>query len=187
MGNLFSRSAVISALSGVLLATACQTSAAPPPAPTPTPVAEKKCSADDHYIDEISLGWSFCYPSSWRYRERFQPSKDPQGVDATFDIVVNSGTPGPDQGAFGFMIVGSYDRGGIADLTAWAAKYLPDGTKLASISWGNAIAAATVTGGHERLAMTDHRIYVLDVHEGQGNLSLDTEMGKRLSSWKFAS
>ncbi len=184
-----SRAAVAAALA--LLGASCQ--ATPATAPTPQPTIRPasgaiRCGGGDHGLDEVQLGWGFCYPATWRYREQMQVSPSPRGVDTTFDIVVAAPTPGRDQGLFAFMIIGTYERGSSANLRDWAAANLatsrPDIT-LTAISWGNAGEAALIEGTHQRLALTQHHVVLMDVHEGEGNLDLDTEMAQRLGTWRF--
>lgn len=185
IGKYFRNLPVLLALSVVVLLSACEVGgqAAPNGPSGPTPKAFT-CPGDDHSLQEISLGWSFCYPSIWRYRERFQPSSAPKGVDTTLDIVVVSPTPGPDEGEFGFVIIGSYDSEGLS-LSDWATKNLGPGLKLDPIQWGNADSAVQVDGQLTRLAISGNRVYELDLHQGAGNLSLDDAMKSRLGSWRF--
>jgi len=170
-----------------LLMVGCQSpSATPGPSPTlQTQAGPIKCATGDHGLNEVELGWGFCYPGTWKYRERLQNSDHPTGVDATFDIVNASGTPGPSEGLFGFMIIGTYEKGTSATLEDWAKANLGDGLDLAPISWGNATSAFVVNGAHQRIAMTAHHVILMDIREGQGNLALSDEMGSRLTSWRF--
>lgn len=158
---------------------------APASPPPPTPANAFKCPGGDHALQEIGLGWSFCYPPDWRYREKFQPSSAPKGVDTTLDVVVVSPTPGPDQGEFGFIIIGSYENGGLTSLDDWVAKNLGPGLTLDTITWGNATAAAQIDGQLVRVAMAGERVYVLDIHQGAGNLAVDDAMKARLGTWRF--
>jgi hypothetical protein len=176
---------VLLALCAVVLLSACEGVGQGSPATPATPGPKAfKCPGDDHALQEISLGWSFCYPSIWRYRERFQPSSSPKGVDTTLDVVVVSPTPGPDQGEFGFVIIGSYESDGLT-LNDWVAKNLGTDLKLDPIQWGNADSAAQIEGQLTRVAISGNRIYELDLHQGAGNLSLDDAMKSRLGSWRF--
>lgn len=165
---------------------ACQPAGKPAATPPPaTPANAFSCPSGDHPLEEIALGWAFCYPSDWRYREKFQPSSAPKGVDTTLDVVVVAPTPGPDQGEFGFIIIGSYDNGGLTTLDAWVARNLGPGLTLDTITWGNASAAAQVEGQLVRVAMAGNRVYVLDIHQGAGNLAVDDAMKARLATWRF--
>ena len=185
-GKLLGKFAVTLGVLSALLASACDGQAGPPrQPPTKPPAAVARCSGDDHSLEEISLGWSFCYPSRWHYREKFQPSNAPRGVDTTLDVVVVSPTPGPDQGEFGFMIIGSYERAGAADLPGWLATNVGDGLILEPISWGNSQSAVKVEGQTRRFALTADRVFELDVHQGDGNLALDSAMAQRLANWHF--
>lgn len=186
-GKFLGKLPVTLGLLAVLFGGACQSQVSSPQPPRPSPpAAVARCSGDDHTLEEISLGWAFCYPSRWHYRERFQPSAAPRGVDTTLDVVVVAPTPGPDQGEFGFMIIGSYERGDKPDLPQWLAANVADGLTLQPITWGNAQAAVKVTGQTRRFALTATRVFELDVHQGEGNLSLDSAMADRLASWHFS-
>src|SRR4030081_2522847 len=84
--------------------------------PTPVPTIRTegqgvKCPGTDHGIDEVQFGWSWCYPSSWKFQERLQPTTLPTGVDATFDIVNDLPRGVAGSGDFGFLIVGTYQIG----------------------------------------------------------------------------
>lgn len=193
MRSVFRCGRLLSLLACLLMA-ACQgpAGAAPNPKPTlQTQAGPIKCPKGDHGLDEVELGWGFCYPGSWRYRERLQNSAEPRGVDATFDIVNDLGSPppgtaqSPDQGLFGFMIIGTYEKGQSASLRDWAAANLGGGLDLTRISWGNAGEAYLVNPIHKRIAMTAHHVILLDIREGAGNLALDSAMSQRLATWRF--
>jgi hypothetical protein len=176
------RRAVLLAIVTIVLLGACTSnspksasSAATPPAAG----AGLRCLADDHGLNVVQLGWGFCYPATWKFREREVSSTAPTGVDTTLDIV-------GDQGFFGFMIIGSYDRNGAASLNAWLAANAPDDQDATAITWGNAKEAVQVTGQLKRYAMTGGRVYLLNEREGAGNLDLDAEMSKRLANWSFS-
>lgn len=185
VSKYFCKLPLLLALAWGLLLASCEASATPSPAPSASAVNSFTCPAGDHALQEIGLGWSFCYPSDWRYREKFQPSTAPRGVDTTLDVVVVAPTPGPDQGEFGFVIVGSYETGGLTSLDAWVAKYVGPGLTLDKISWGNATSAAQIDGQLVRVAMTADRVYLLDIHQGAGNLAVDDAMKARLGAWRF--
>lgn len=154
-----------------------------PPAPAPSAAASARpglrCQGTDHGLNVLQLGWAFCYPSTWHFRERDVPTTVPAGVDTTLDIVGEGGF-------FGFMIIGSYDRRGAANLTEWLAANAPDDQAATSIHWGNAVEAVQVTGQLRRYAMTRSRVYFLSEREGEGNLDLDAAMTTRLPDWYFA-
>lgn len=171
-------------LAGPLLA-ACgggPSAAAPTIAPADAGV---HCAAGDHGLNEPQLGWSFCYPGTWKFRERVQQSLNPAGVDDTFDIVDVPPSPNPDQGKFGFLIIGTYVRGGSPDLASWVAKNVGDGITLEPIKWGNAKEAAIVSGSHRRYALTANHVVLLDPRGADGNLDLDGQLSSRLGSWNF--
>ena len=63
--------------------------AQPKPAPVPTIRTEGQgvsCPGTDHGIDEVQFGCSWCYPSSWKFQERLQPTVKPVGGEHTLDI-----------------------------------------------------------------------------------------------------
>ena len=86
--------------------------------------AGTNCAVADHGLSEAAFGWSFCYPATWKFQERLQPTATPRGVDATFEITDASpqGTPG--SGDFGFMIISTDQLAGAADLKTWVATYI---------------------------------------------------------------
>lgn len=161
----------------VLLLAGCSVNSTPPAAPA-SPRPGLHCRAGDHGLNVLQLGWAFCYPPTWRFRERDVQTTVPAGVDTTLDIV-------GDGGYFGFMIIGSYDRHGAASLKDWLAANAPDDRDVTSISWGNSVEAAQVNGQLRRYAMTRTRVFLLSEREGAGNLDLEAEMSKRLSDWYF--
>jgi hypothetical protein len=178
------RRLVLLAVLSILPLAGCSLAASPPtPKPVPTIRTEGqdvKCAGGDHGIEEVQFGWSWCYPSTWKFQERLQPTSAPAGVDATFDIVndVPSGQAG--SGDFGFLIVGTYQIGGAADLKAWVSTNIGAGEQLTPISWGNARDAEQDARGR-RFALTDSHVVEMDV---RGD-AISAEMGKRLASWKF--
>ena len=137
------------------------------------------CAASDHGLNLQQLGWSFCYPGDWRYIEREVGTTAPRGVDTTLDIT------GATDGLFGFMIIGSYDRGNAASLNDWLAANAPDDADTSPIQWGNSAEAAAVNGQLKRYALGSHRVYLMNIREGAGNLDLDTAMKQRLQYWIF--
>jgi len=150
------------------------------PPPTLAPAGQGvKCAAEDHGLNLQQLGWSFCYPADWRYIEREVGTTSPHGVDTTLDIV------GSRDGLFGFMIIGSYDRGSSPSLQAWLADNEPDDTDTSPIQWGNAKEAAAVKGQLKRYALSPHRVYLMSIREGAGNLDVETAMKQRLQYWIF--
>jgi hypothetical protein len=165
-----------------LLLAACSTNSNPRAAeasPTVQPAgAGLHCQPDDHGLDVPELGWGFCYPSGWHFVEREATTTTPAGVDTTLDVVGSDGL-------FGFMIIGSYERGSAADLASWLAANAPADADDQSIAWGNAQSAVEVKGQLRRYALTRHRVYLLSLRQGANNLDLDAEMSKRLGTWNF--
>ncbi len=138
-----------------------------------------RCAAQDHSLNLQQLGWGFCYPGDWKYIEREVGTTSPHGVDTTLDIV------GAKDGLFGFMIIGSYDRGDSPSLQAWLAENEPDDADTSPIHWGNATEAVAVKGQLKRYALSPHRVYLMNIREGAGNLDLDGAMSQRLQYWVF--
>ena len=139
-----------------------------------------RCAGDDHAVDEVQFGWSWCYPKSWKFQERLQPTGRPKGVDATFDIVndLPKGTPG--SGDFGFLIVGTYDIGPVSGLREWVTANIGPDLQLTSFTWANA-REALVDGDGRRYALTAHHVVELDVR----GPAIAGEMVKRLDRWRF--
>ena len=137
------------------------------------------CDAADHGLFEAGIGWSFCYPGTWKFQERLQPTTSPKGVDATFDITDASPRGSPGSGDFGFLIISTDQIAGAPDLKTWVATNIGAVT-LTPISWGNAREAAVDTAGR-RFALTAHHVVEMDV---RGD-AISAEMAKRLVTWKF--
>src|SRR5919109_100334 len=133
----------------LLLLVSCQVGAGATPHPVISSVQTgADCRQGDHAYDDAQLGWAFCYPGTWRFNERFQRSDAPAGTDATFDVVnepacaspeIAGGRPvcPPDSGLFGFMIVGTYQRGTATSLADWLKAAEPGDTDTEPITWGN--------------------------------------------------
>ncbi len=158
-------------------------STTPAPSPQPTIRTEGqgvKCPGTDHGIEEVQFGWSWCYPSSWKFQERLQPTTQPAGVDATFDIVNDLPSGQAGSGDFGFLIVGTYQIGTAADLPAWIAANIGGDEQLSAIGWGNARDAQQDAQGR-RFALTASHVVEMDVR----GTAIAVEMGKRLATWKF--
>jgi hypothetical protein len=177
------RRLVLLAVLAMLPVAGCSLFNTPTPAPEPsirTEGQDVKCPNGDHGIDEVQFGWSWCYPPTWKFQERLQPTTHPAGVDATFDIVndVPAGQPG--SGDFGFLIVGTYEIGTATDLKSWVAANIGSDQQLTVISWGNAKQAAVDDQGR-RFALTGSHVVEMDVR-GQ---AISAEMAKRLDTWKF--
>ena len=167
----------------LVLVGACTPSTTASPAPAPTIRTEGqgvKCPGSDHGIDEVQFGWSWCYPASWKFQERLQPTATPAGVDATFDIVNDLPAGQVGSGDFGFLIVGTYQLGATQTLAAWVTANVGGDEKLSSINWGNAGEAAQDEKGR-RFALTGTHVVEMDV---RGD-AIAAEMGKRLATWKF--
>lgn len=166
----------------VLLLAVCSTGSSPP-RPTPTITTEGAnvhCSNGDHGLDHsLQFGWTFCYPGTWRFQERLQPSSHPAGVDDTFDIVNDLPAGQAGSGDFGFVIVGTYELGGASDLASWM-KANEGGAELTPIRWGNAKDAG-VDGQGRRFALTAHHVVELDARGS----AIGQSMADRLSTWNF--
>ncbi|MGH7904763.1 MAG: hypothetical protein ACREPA_11670 [Candidatus Dormibacteraceae bacterium] len=165
---------------------ACQST---PSASTSSPAVQAegagvRCPGGDHPMQDAQLGWSFCYPPTWRFRERAQSSTAPAGIDLTFDITDDSGS-GPGRGLFGYMIIGTYERGASASLAQWVAANVGQQATLQPLRWGNALEAGALAGSGQWFALTGRHVIQLTLREGSGNLPLTTEMARRFSSWKF--
>ena len=171
------------AVLAILPLAGCSFSSTPRPAPAPTVQTEGqglKCPGSDHGIEEVQFGWSWCYPSSWKFQERLQPTSLPRGVDATFDIVNDLPSGQPGSGDFGFLIVGTYQIGTAADLPSWIATNIGTDEQLSVISWGNAKAAQQDAQGR-RFALTASHVVEMDVRGS----AISAEMEKRLATWQF--
>jgi hypothetical protein len=171
------------AVLAILPLAGCSLSPTTTPTPAPTIRTEGqgvKCPGSDHGIDEVQFGWSWCYPSTWKFQERLQPTSLPAGVDATFDIVNDLPSGEAGSGDFGFLIVGTYQIGTATDLPSWITANIAPGEQLSSISWGNAKDAEQDAQGR-RFALTASHVVEMDV---RGSAIAD-EMGKRLATWKF--
>ena len=189
----------LAALALVILA-GCSLTPASAPTPAPTIRTEGQdvtCAGGDHGIDEVQFGWSWCYPATWKFQERLQPTacdkrtnadgtftevcQKPKGVDATFDIVNDVPTGQPGSGDFGFLIVGTYEIGSATDLAGWVTDNIGPDETLSPIAWGDSRSAG-IDGQGRRFAMTATHVVEMDV---RGD-AIAAEMAKRLSTWKFS-
>jgi hypothetical protein len=188
----------------LLVLAACQSGPISHPVPSVAQIGgDLKCATGDHGFADSQVGWGFCYPATWRYNERSQPSTTPPGLDLTFDItdipcVQASAAPGgptvnpvcsPNAGLFAFMIISTYERGNSPSLTAWVQTNGKDvsidpAAVLTAIPWGDSSEAFKLDDGR-RIAITAHHVVILDLHSGEGHLDLETEMSARLNTWKF--
>lgn len=180
-----------------IILAACQQGTNSHPVPSVSQIgSELKCASGDHAFEDFEAGWGFCYPGTWRYIERSQASTSPPGLDLTFDITDipcasppagSTGRPScsPNAGLFAFMIISTYENGGVTSLAGWAKTNMgPTPPALQAISWGDAVEAARLPDGR-RIALTAHRVVILDLHTGEGHLDLETQMSARLNTWKF--
>ena len=125
---------------------------------------------------------------------RSQYNADAQELDLTFDITnvpCASAPPNtkpicsPGAGLFAFMIVSTYPRAGAADLATWVqAKLPPNLTLQQRFDWGNSKEAAMLSDGR-RIALTPNQVVILELRSGFGLLDLESEMSRRLGTWKF--
>lgn len=184
----------LAALVLALLLVACQQGSNPRSVPSvPQIGGDLKCSKGDHAFGDQQVGWAFCYPGTWRYTEKSQPTQSPAGLDLTFDITCVSdckpSCPTPasqcvrQPGLFGYMIISTADRAGASDLASWIGVNLPHATTEDTISWGNSLQALKLKDGR-RAALTPHTVVILDMHASP--LDLEGEMSSRLSTWKFS-
>ncbi len=195
--------AVIRFLSVPLLAVVlvgCQVGTTSRPVPSVSQIgSDIKCSSGDHAFEDAQAGWGFCYPGTWKYRERPNPSASPPGgLYLTFDITdvpCSSPTPAPGQaspapvcsegaGLFAFMIISTYERGSSGSLADWVSANLGSKVTMDPIQWGNAVEAARLSDGR-RIALTPHQVVILDIRAGVGNLDLEGKMSARLDTWMF--
>jgi len=184
------------AVTVALLVASC-TPGATTKSPPKLPVQQTAtCDSADHLFTDPQLGWSFCYPSTWRYQERDiatcavgmpengSCSDSPPGVDLTLDIIDFSKDPNL-SGLFGFMIISTYQRQGASSLQSWTTQYAPQEQALQPLTWGNAAEAAQDGTTGDFFALTGHQVIELELHSGDGNLDLKGSMGQRLSTWDF--
>ena len=174
-----------------------------PPTTHPVPSvgeigADLKCPSRDHGYADIQAGWEFCYPGTWKYDLRSQPSTAPPGLDIVFDItdvpcVAPSAAPGqptprpicsPNAGLFAVMVISTYERGSASSLSAWLESNQNPVPTFSPISWGNAAEAGKLSDGR-RIALTPHHVVILDLRSGTGLLDLETPTSSLLGTWKF--
>lgn len=161
--------------------------------------ADLKCQAGDHGYSDTQAGWEFCYPGTWKYDLRSQPSTAPPGLDIVFDItdvpcVTPSVAPGqptprpicsPNAGLYAVMVISTYERGTASNLSGWLlSNENPAPKSVDSINWGNADEAGRLPDGR-RIALTPHHVVILDLRSGAGLLDLESPTSSRLSTWKF--
>jgi hypothetical protein len=82
------------------------------------------------------------------------------------------------------MIIGTYERGGAADLAGWEKTYMPSASTSQTIKWGNAVEAAKLADGR-RIALTQHHVVILDMRSANALLDLEGQMSSRLDTWMF--
>jgi hypothetical protein len=186
-------------LSLLLLVAACQSGPTNRPVPSVSQIGgDLKCASGDHGFSDSEAGWGFCYPGTWRYNERAQSSINPPRLDLTFDITdvpcapaspVGGQTPrtvcSPGAGLFGFMIISTYERGSSPDLVSWMQTTLPAVPEHQTIAWGNAVEAFRLADGR-RIALTQHRVVIMDLRSALNQLNLEGAMSARLDTWKFS-
>ena len=186
-------------LSLLLMLAACQSGPSNRPVPSVSQIGgDLKCAAGDHGFSDSEAGWGFCYPGTWRYNERAQSSVNPNRLDLTFDITdvpcvpsspVAGQTPrpvcSPGAGLFGFMIISTYERGSSPDLVSWMQTTFPSVPEHQPIVWGNSSEAYRLSDGR-RIALTPHRVVVMDLRTALNQLDLEGAMSSRLDTWKFS-
>jgi hypothetical protein len=186
----------LAAFALVAVLAGCQPGSNPRAVPSVAQISgDLKCASGDHGYEDQQAAWGFCYPGTWKFQPpRAQSNLNPPGLDLTFDItdVPCSSPPAgssaqpecsPNAGAFGYMIVSTYERGTSTSLSAWLQSNLAKRETVdQTISWGNSIEAAKLTDG-KRIALTPHQVVILDLHSGL--LNLEALMSTRLDTWKF--
>jgi len=173
---------------------ACQPGTNPHSVPSVAQIgSDLHCAGGDHGYEDNQAGWGFCYPGTWKYTLKSQFVANPEELDLTFDITnVPCASAAPDTkpncspgaGRFAFMIVSTYLKGDSRDLATWVHANLPSNPTLEPIQWGNSKEAAMLSDGR-RVALTLHQVVILDIRSGHDLLDLETEMSKRLGTWKF--
>jgi hypothetical protein len=186
----------LAAVAALLVLAGCQPGPTSRPVPSVAQIGSNlKCPTGDHGFEDTQAGWGFCYPGTWKYEERSQGSTSPPGLDLTFDITdIPCTSPtgasarpvcSPNAGLFAFMIISTYERGSSQNLAAWELANLTVVPASETITWGDSLEAARFSDGR-RIALTQHHVVILDLHSGEGHLDLETEMSRRLNSWKFS-
>ena len=172
----------LAALMAAISLSACSGSPAPVRAQVP-PATRNFCPAGDSPVSEQALGFDFCVPAAWRFRERYQPTQTPAGVDATYDITDTS--PGDSNGLFGYMIISADTRGPATSVAQWATANVDPSVRMTPLQWGNAMDAGREVGTSRYYALTPHHVVVMELRSGAGNLDLQSALEKRLSLWRF--
>jgi hypothetical protein len=117
--------------------------------------------------------------------EKVQPSDTPPGVDTTFDVTDYGPNSDPSRGLYGFIIIGTYERGDSATLAQWLAANADPKVATQPITWGNAVEAAYAPAISTRYALTDHHVVELILHTASDNLDLNGALAPRLANWRF--
>jgi hypothetical protein len=185
----------------LFLLNACTRGPVTHPAPSVAQIgSDLNCTSGDHGFEDGQAGWGFCYPATWQYLERVANPIDagPTHLDILLSftkVTCLSGTPdpaspkpvcSPGTGAFGLVVVSTYDSGSATDLTSWIAanlKPVPTGQGQ-SIQWGDATQASQLADGR-RIALTAHHVVILELRAAKDGLDLEAQLSTRLSTWKF--
>ncbi|HEY1162407.1 MAG TPA: hypothetical protein VGF78_04975 [Candidatus Dormibacteraeota bacterium] len=182
----------------LVLLNACTRGPVTHPAPSVAQIgSDLNCATGDHGFEDADAGWGFCYPATWKYDEKTNLTSNPSHLDILLyftDVPCVPGTPiagasprpvcSPGAGKFGLVFVSTYDRGSATDLASWVAANQSPVPTLQSIQWANATEAGKTNDGR-RIALTPHRVVIVDLRAATDGLDLETQMSARLSTWKF--
>jgi hypothetical protein len=83
------------------------------------------------------------------------------------------------------MIISTYERGTSPDLVSWMQATFLSVPEHQVISWGNSTEAYRLSDGR-RIALTQHRVVVMDLRTALNQLDLEGAMSARLDTWKFS-
>jgi hypothetical protein len=181
----------------LFLLNACQRGPVTQPPPSVAQIgSDLNCAAGDHGFEDAGAGWGFCYPATWQYLERSNSSTSPARLDLLLyftKVTCVPGTPDPSAprpvcspgtGAFGLVVVSTFEIGSATSLTTWMQANLNPVPTGQSIQWANATEAIQLTDGR-RIALTAHHVVLLDLRANKDGLDLEAQLSTRLSTWKF--
>jgi hypothetical protein len=181
----------------LFLLNACQRGPVTQPPPSVAQIgSDLNCAAGDHGFEDAGAGWGFCYPATWQYLERSNSSTSPARLDLLLyftKVTCLPGTPDPSAprpvcspgtGAFGLVVVSTFEIGSATSLATWMQANLNPVPTGQSIQWANATEAIQLTDGR-RIALTAHHVVLLDLRANKDGLDLEAQLSTRLSTWKF--